>query len=124
MSAGAHRWNDRQVAALEGAWTGLAPVERPAGLEAVGLAAHARGLPNGASVTAVLQGTALHPDAPAGAWSPLATLTCTEEAPASGLVGQGCVVVLGCRWLRWSLSHVGAAGLADVTLVIDGDIAA
>ena len=121
MGALTARWTDRQVAALDGVWTGLAPVERPAGLEAVGLAAHARGLPNGARVTATLQGTALHPDAPVGAWLPLATLTCTDEEPATGLVGQGCVVVLGCRWLRWSLSHVGAAGLADVTLVMDGD---
>ena len=121
MGALTARWTDRQVAALDGVWTGLAPVERPAGLEAVGLGAHARGLPNGARVTATLQGTALHPDAPLGAWLPLATLACTEEAPATGLVGQGCVVVLGCRWLRWSLSHVGAAGLADVTLVMDGD---
>ncbi len=121
MGALTARWTDHQVATLDGAWTGLAPVERPAGLEAVGLGAQARGLPNGARVTATLQGTALHPDAPAGAWLPLATLVCTEEAPATGLVGQGCVVVLGCRWLRWSLSHVGAAGLADVTLVMDGD---
>ena len=117
-------WRDLQRAELAGVWSGLAVVERPAGLDAVGLAAHARGLPNGAAVTAELQGTALHPDAPAGAWAPLATLVCTEEAPVVGLVGQALVLVLGCRWLRWSLTHVGAAGLADVTLVIDGDIAA
>jgi hypothetical protein len=120
----AQAWRDRQLAGLDGAWTGLGVVERPAGLDAVGLAVHARGLPNGASVTAQLLGTALHPDAAAGAWTPLATLVCTEGAPFAGLVGQALVVVLGCRWLRWSLSHVGAAGLADVTLVIDGDLAA
>lgn len=117
-------WRHQQTAELDGVWTGPVGIERPAGLDAVGLAVHARGLPNGASVTAVLQGTALHPDAPAGAWTPLATLVCTEGAPAAGLVGQALVVVAGCRFLRWSLSHVGAAGLADLTLVIDGDLAA
>jgi hypothetical protein len=117
-------WLNAQTAALDGVWTGLQPVERPAGLDAVGLAAHARGLPNGAQITAALQGTALHPEAPEGAWTTLATLVCTEEAPAAGLVGQALVVVLGCRFLRWSLRHVGAAGLSDLHLVMAGDLAA
>ncbi len=99
------------------AWGASLPVERPPGLTTVGAGAWVE---NPESDTAVvLEGTALHPDAPAAGWALIWSATVGDETPAatSGPLFLGAV-----RWVRWRLSTPSAPSDDSVLhLAVDGD---
>ena len=99
-------------------WPSPRPVARPPGLRSVGVGAWVEN-PT-ADTTVVFEGTALHPDAPPAAWTPLwsATVGAAPPAAASGPLFLGAV-----RWIRWRLSTPTAPTRdAVLHLAIDGDL--
>jgi hypothetical protein len=87
------------------AWTGpLGPVRRPEGCQwAVGQLV-ANSLADGATLLAILEGTAVHPDL---GWFEIgrASLSSAGVAWAGGAPQP--LAILAFRWLRWRISHTG-----------------
>ena len=102
------------------AWTPAPAFPRPEGLRVAGLGLAAEGLAGEDAVAVDLQGTVLHPDAPAGAWDSLWDGTLTAATPVAARVAEP-IWVGSAAWLRWVVSNLSApAAGATVHAVLAG----